>query len=106
MKINTNNEANYRLLIKTLNEKNSQWHSYENKQFRPIRVMVKKLHQSCKVDGIKTAPEENDNHRRNQEKCLTLMASQLLHHFLCLCYRLITSKISMKYIIYQIFMSH
>lgn len=33
-----------------------QWHSYENKQERPIRVMVRNLHSACKaeVDELKS----------------------------------------------------
>lgn len=52
-KINTNDVDTYRATSKVLNEKHFLWHSYENKQIRPIRVMVKNLHHSNDPEEIK-----------------------------------------------------
>lgn len=51
-KINSVNSETYRGIINVL-EDNYNYHTYENKQTRPIRVMVKNLHQSCKPENIK-----------------------------------------------------
>lgn len=51
-KINVSNEDHYRHLTKMLNEKNISWFSFENKQNRPIRVIVNKLHHSCEPNKI------------------------------------------------------
>lgn len=47
VKINANNEDSYRAITKLLLQSNCLWHSYENKQDRPIRVMAKNLPASC-----------------------------------------------------------
>lgn len=52
VKINACNEESYRCITKTLSDNDCLWHSYENKQERPIRVMVKKLPSSCKPERI------------------------------------------------------
>lgn len=52
VKVNAANDEVYRALTEALNIKKCLWHSYENKQDRPIRVMVKKLHHTCKPDRI------------------------------------------------------
>lgn len=52
VKINACNDEAYRSITKSLTENNCLWHSYENKQDRPIRVMVKKLPSTCKPDRI------------------------------------------------------
>lgn len=46
-KINVKNSDDYRSITKTLNEKKIPWHTYEDKQARPIRVIAKNLHHSC-----------------------------------------------------------
>lgn len=51
-KINANNEDAYRAITKLLHDNKSLWHSYENKQDRPIRVMAKNLHSSCSPERI------------------------------------------------------
>ena len=53
VKINTENAEDYREISKILNENKLKWHTYENKQTRPIRVVVRNLHKSCDVDEIK-----------------------------------------------------
>lgn len=52
IKINVENEGAYRELTRLLNESNIKWYSFENKQTRPIKVMVKKLHPSCEEKSI------------------------------------------------------
>lgn len=52
VKINVDNDENYRKLTALLNEAKAEWYSYENKQTRPIKVVAKYLHQSCKEDCI------------------------------------------------------
>lgn len=52
VKINAKDEDSYRAVRNLLSENNCLWHSYENKQDRPIRVMVKNLHSSCLPDRI------------------------------------------------------
>lgn len=47
VKVNAKNEESYRAISKALSDNNCLWHSYENKQERPIRVMAKKLHFTC-----------------------------------------------------------
>lgn len=44
VKINANDEDSYRAITKILGDNSYLWHSYENKQERPIRVMAKKIH--------------------------------------------------------------
>lgn len=52
LKINVDTESSYRELTKTLEESKREWHSYENKQERPIRVMARYLHPSCDPNEI------------------------------------------------------
>lgn len=51
-KINTPDPNSYRALAAKLNEKNFQWHTYENKNERPIKVMARGLHSSCDRNDI------------------------------------------------------
>lgn len=53
IKLNVPDSDSYRKLTKALNEENSTWYSYEDKQTRQNKVIVKKLHASCKPDEIK-----------------------------------------------------
>lgn len=52
VKINAVNEESYRAITKALSLNNCVFHSYENKQERPIRVMAKKLHATCQPERI------------------------------------------------------
>lgn len=52
IKINVDNEECYRTLGGRLNDQGYKWHSYENKQNRPIKVMAYKLHHSCNPEDI------------------------------------------------------
>lgn len=47
LKINVADSDHYRLVTSQLYEHQFQFHSYENKQTRPIRVMARNIHQSC-----------------------------------------------------------
>jgi hypothetical protein len=47
VKVNVDNEWEYRALTKVVNNQKYQWHSYENKLIRPLRVIVRHLHPSC-----------------------------------------------------------
>lgn len=46
-KLNVNETDVYRAVTNALNIKKVQWHSYENKASRPIKVMAKGLHSTC-----------------------------------------------------------
>lgn len=52
VKINATNEDAYREITKLLTSNNLLWHTYENKQARPIRVMAKKLHHTYQPERI------------------------------------------------------
>lgn len=58
IKINVNSGTEYRELTKTINETQQQWHTYENKQERPIRIMVRNLHPTCDTEEIKAELEQ------------------------------------------------
>ena len=52
MKINVRNGEIYRNVVKLLRDGGYSYHSYENKQTRPIKVMAKKLHYTCNPESI------------------------------------------------------
>lgn len=52
LKMNVDTEEHYRVATEMLNEAKFNWSSYENKQTRPIRVVAKKLHKTCKPEQI------------------------------------------------------
>jgi len=56
-KINCSNSENYRKAINVLQNNNFSFHTYENEQSRPIRVMAKNLHYSCKPENIVKKPK-------------------------------------------------
>ena len=51
-KINTKDANDYRMITQKLNQEAMSWYTYEDKQTRPIRVMLKNLHSSCNTDSI------------------------------------------------------
>ena len=51
-KISCNNSENYRKAINVLQNNNLNSHNCENEQSRPIRVMAKNLHHSCKSENV------------------------------------------------------
>lgn len=51
-KINTFNSDDYREITKIFNEKKLIWHTFEDKQNRPIRVILKNLHHTCETSDI------------------------------------------------------
>lgn len=52
VKVNATTDDVYRALTKAMTANNCLWHSYENKQERPVRVMAKKLPTTCKPERI------------------------------------------------------
>lgn len=46
-KINVAEGDTYRIITSELSNKKIQWHTYENKACRPIKIMVRGLHPSC-----------------------------------------------------------
>lgn len=52
IKVNTSSIEDYRTITKELSKKCIPWYSYENKQTRPIKVMIKNLHHSCDANEI------------------------------------------------------
>lgn len=51
-KLNVTDPVTFRTVSNKLNEKQIQWYTYENKNERPIRIMIRGLHNSCKPDDI------------------------------------------------------
>lgn len=51
-KINTPDSETYRALVTKLNTDKIQWFTYENKNERPIRVMVRGLHSTCPKEDV------------------------------------------------------
>lgn len=39
-------------LTRIMEQRKQQWHFYENKQERPIKVMTRNLHPTCSTDDI------------------------------------------------------
>lgn len=60
LKINVNIETEYRELTQFMNSIKQEWHTYEDKQVRPIRVMVRNAHPSCDPTDITTELTEKD----------------------------------------------
>lgn len=50
VQINVDNENSYRKLTALLNGLKAEWYTYESKQTRPIKIVAKNLHQSCRED--------------------------------------------------------
>lgn len=53
-KINVDNSESYRSVTSELNEQEVQWHTYEDKASRPIKVMARGLHSTCDEKEIIT----------------------------------------------------
>lgn len=51
-KINVTTESAYRIVTSELKKQNVSWYSYENKQTRDIKVMIKNIHHSFKPVNI------------------------------------------------------
>lgn len=60
IKINVNSAEEYRKLTALVKETDLEWHTYENKSCRPIRVMVRNLHQSTSCDEISNELKERN----------------------------------------------
>lgn len=52
LKVNVTSENAYRVVTKALKSKNVSWYSFENKQNRDIRVMIKNLHHTFQPINI------------------------------------------------------
>lgn len=52
IKINVNDESDYRNLTTAVKNMNLEWHSFQDKQTRPIKVVVRNLHHTCKIEDI------------------------------------------------------
>lgn len=59
-KVNVNDGDTYRVVTENLNKNGTQWHSYENKATRPIKVMARGLHPSCDEQEIVEDLKEKD----------------------------------------------
>lgn len=53
IKVYVDHEDDYRALTKAINKAKIEWHTYENKETRPIKVMARNLHPSCEPEDIK-----------------------------------------------------
>lgn len=51
-KLNTIDSDSYRSIVKILSSEKQTFHTYENKQSRPIRVKIKNIHNTCKPESI------------------------------------------------------
>lgn len=51
-KINVQDSEAYRAITEELTKNKIQWHTYEDKNIRPIKIMAKGLHPSCDEDEI------------------------------------------------------
>lgn len=51
-KINTSNPDGYKALSATLNEMKAEWYTYENKNERPNKVIIRGLHHTCTKEEI------------------------------------------------------
>lgn len=59
IKVNVENEEQYRTLTKALNKGDSTWYTYKNKATRPIKVMAKGIHPSCDPQKIVVDIQKN-----------------------------------------------
>ncbi|CAG9828444.1 unnamed protein product [Diabrotica balteata] len=55
IKVQADSSKNYSLIVKSLAEKNTQYHTYQLKQNRGFRVVIRNLHPSTDPDDIKKA---------------------------------------------------
>jgi len=53
LKIQTSNPEPYRALIQFLKEQEAEFHTYQLKQDKPLRVVIRNLHPTTMVDTIK-----------------------------------------------------
>lgn len=58
-RINVEDGEDYRAVTNALSINKIQWHSYENKNSRPIKVMARGLHPSCEANEIIEDLKEN-----------------------------------------------
>jgi hypothetical protein len=52
IKINAEEEKDYWDITRALNQTNIEWHSFENKLTRPVKVMARNIHASCSAEDV------------------------------------------------------
>jgi hypothetical protein len=52
IKINAEEEKDYRYITRALNQTNIEWYSFKNKLMRPIKVMARNIHASCSAEDV------------------------------------------------------
>lgn len=57
LKIQTSNAESYRILIRYLKESNAEYHTYQLREVKPTRVVIRHIHPSTPTDLIKTELE-------------------------------------------------
>ncbi|CAH1224406.1 unnamed protein product [Diabrotica balteata] len=75
IKVQADSSKNYSLIVKSLAEKNTQFHTYQLKQNREFRVVIRNLHPSTGPDDIKKALLVHGH--RGQRKDLPLFNIEL-----------------------------
>jgi transcription initiation factor TFIIIB Brf1 subunit/transcription initiation factor TFIIB len=73
-RVNAINAEVYRAITALLNDKGIQWHTFEDKQMRDIKVMIKVLHHSIDQTDIIQEPNRKGlkaKNARNKQKWLT-----------------------------------
>jgi hypothetical protein len=52
IKINAEEEKDYRDITRALNQTNIEWYSFENRLTRPVKVMARNVHASCSAEDV------------------------------------------------------
>jgi hypothetical protein len=52
IKINVEEEKDYRDITRALDQTNIEWYSFENNPTRPIKVMARNIHASCSAEDV------------------------------------------------------
>lgn len=60
IKVNVSSNEEYRALTALINKSNIEWHSYENKALRSIKVMARNLHPSTTAEEISNELKERN----------------------------------------------
>jgi len=65
VKVQPTESSVYTVIIKTLMDRNTEFHTYEPRQDRSFRVVLKNLHPSTEVNDIKHALKEGGHEVKN-----------------------------------------
>lgn len=65
IKISPDNADHYRKIIKILNQQNASYHTYQLRQERAFKVVLRNIHPSIPTEEISTALEEKGHKVRN-----------------------------------------